>query len=700
MKGDFTRRTFDRRKHYSSVRMQQGRVQIDADWNELVEILQGLMRRQTADVMGPHGVPIATPDAFRVEATSNNESGLRSMRIHAGRIYVDGVLCELDEDTDFTNQPDFPGAKLGATFPALVYLEVREPLITALEDPSIAEIALGGPDTAARTRALCQVKLFPITTPAIPAVFDFATLFPVPPPPAIDLDDSEIPRENQLYRVEIHRSGAFKLDGDAPAPPNNPPTLVNEQPVFRDLQPIDGPTTPATVVKVNPDGTFVTSNGDVFTSDLRLDDSGNILTPDGSVFGPGGLRVKPDGTLINAEGGAVGTAKRTQVVAAPGNGSTDAAPPPAGQPTFKWSRDNGSVLALWTQTLVRPDGALQVEVNGLRRATFQVDDFVELTDDSHELRREPGELRRILGIENLPGLQRLTLDTAGGDLATRLAEFTDDNTVRKKKARRWESGEIALGTKVSLPGGGVAVSFGDGQYTTGDAWIMPVRQGSLESDVMTPAEDPPHYAELAVISDIVGGSVTLEDRRTTFSPIPEVQRSLVPPGAIVMWSGAETSVPAGWVLCDGRLIDPANPGRGNTPDLRSRFIMGADASAPVGTPGGPDLHHHTYRIEQQSISVGVPAHTHRLGAGTWRESLFVGVNVGVNHDGKRSGDDLLFGATSIDTGGDVGVFGSTGPVDSGDGSASGTIGPLELATREQTGNVRPAFFALAFIMKQ
>src|SRR5262245_19832924 len=135
MKGDFTRRTFDRRRHYSSVRMQQGRVQIDADWNELVEILQGLMRRQTADVMGPHGVPIATPDAFRIEATSNNESGLRSLRIHAGRIYVDGVLCELDEDTDFTNQPDFPGAKLDTTLPALVYLEVREPLITALEDP-------------------------------------------------------------------------------------------------------------------------------------------------------------------------------------------------------------------------------------------------------------------------------------------------------------------------------------------------------------------------------------------------------------------------------------------------------------------------------------------------------------------------------------------------------------------------------------
>ncbi|HEX3531938.1 MAG TPA: DUF6519 domain-containing protein, partial [Thermoanaerobaculia bacterium] len=34
MKGDFSRDTFRKRKHYNRVRMQQGRVQLDADWNE------------------------------------------------------------------------------------------------------------------------------------------------------------------------------------------------------------------------------------------------------------------------------------------------------------------------------------------------------------------------------------------------------------------------------------------------------------------------------------------------------------------------------------------------------------------------------------------------------------------------------------------------------------------------------------------
>ncbi|MFQ5630622.1 MAG: DUF6519 domain-containing protein [bacterium] len=36
LKGDFTRTTFKKEKHYSGVRMQQGRVQLDTDWNETV----------------------------------------------------------------------------------------------------------------------------------------------------------------------------------------------------------------------------------------------------------------------------------------------------------------------------------------------------------------------------------------------------------------------------------------------------------------------------------------------------------------------------------------------------------------------------------------------------------------------------------------------------------------------------------------
>ena len=51
MNGDITRDTFDALKHFSSVLMQQGRVQLDADWNEQVAIHHHFLRRFVADVI-------------------------------------------------------------------------------------------------------------------------------------------------------------------------------------------------------------------------------------------------------------------------------------------------------------------------------------------------------------------------------------------------------------------------------------------------------------------------------------------------------------------------------------------------------------------------------------------------------------------------------------------------------------------------
>ena len=51
----------------------------------------------------------------------------------------------------------------------------------------------------------------------------------------------------------------------------------------------------------------------------------------------------------------------------------------------------------------------------------------------------------------------------------------------------------------------------------------------------------------------------------------------IPAGVIVGWSGAVGSIPAGWQLCDGTK---------GTPDLRGRFILGANTGVDAGEPGG------------------------------------------------------------------------------------------------------------------
>ena len=53
MKGDFSRRTFNRRKHYNAVLKQQGRVDVDADWNEQTDIQKYIDRTRARDIIVP-----------------------------------------------------------------------------------------------------------------------------------------------------------------------------------------------------------------------------------------------------------------------------------------------------------------------------------------------------------------------------------------------------------------------------------------------------------------------------------------------------------------------------------------------------------------------------------------------------------------------------------------------------------------------
>ena len=57
MKGDFSRFTFDPDKQYVGTLMQQGRVQVDADWNEQQAIVRHQRQIVAAEVIGPHGAP-------------------------------------------------------------------------------------------------------------------------------------------------------------------------------------------------------------------------------------------------------------------------------------------------------------------------------------------------------------------------------------------------------------------------------------------------------------------------------------------------------------------------------------------------------------------------------------------------------------------------------------------------------------------
>ncbi len=67
--GDFSRWLFDRRKHYSAVYLQQGRVQLDSDWNAQMALARYRQATETLDVVGASGAP-ADAAGFGLEIES------------------------------------------------------------------------------------------------------------------------------------------------------------------------------------------------------------------------------------------------------------------------------------------------------------------------------------------------------------------------------------------------------------------------------------------------------------------------------------------------------------------------------------------------------------------------------------------------------------------------------------------------------
>lgn len=173
-RGDFTRDTFDPTKHYIRVLMQQGRVQLDADWNEQADILLHYLQTLAVDLIGPFGGPCfkagfeITPDP-----DSSNQTKIADLKISDGHYYVNGILCENEVTVNYSSQDNYPLPKsimlekntIDLEPPFLVYLDVWERTITYNEDSNIREIALGinGPDTATRSQLVWQVKVFPLT---------------------------------------------------------------------------------------------------------------------------------------------------------------------------------------------------------------------------------------------------------------------------------------------------------------------------------------------------------------------------------------------------------------------------------------------------------------------------------------------------------------------------------------------------------
>jgi hypothetical protein len=468
MSFDSSRFPFNSWNDFNGVVMQQGRVQLDSDWNEWLGELVRRIRAGTLDTIGRAVYPVALPDSFLIAPVGS------SITIGVGRMYVDGFLVEnhgapapssggwippnpgapgpqpawdptLDElvgqnAIDYTQQPYFPNAATVAPFPTaggpyLIYLDVWQREVTFLERPDLIEKAVAV-DSTGRMQIAWQVRWLDVSDVTLPGAVVCST-------PDEDIGPWE--------------------------------TLI---------QP---------------------SAGRLTTGVVQSAASGPCcLTPNTGFTGQ-------ENQLYRVEIHQGGTATSN----------------PVG--TFKWSRDNASVATAVTG-IAQAGSVLTVQSTGKDSVLrFSPNDWVEVTDDWLELNGLPGELHQVSLVSDTANTMTLSSPVSAVSFPVNADGLTDPS--RYTRVIRWDQGgKIFQGDgttvwvdlnaagstgdiKIPPPGtslileNGVTVSFdlnpSTGSFHSGDYWAFAARatDGTVESLV----EAPPlgihhHYARLAVFT--------------------------------------------------------------------------------------------------------------------------------------------------------------------------------------------------------
>jgi hypothetical protein len=444
MKGDFSRDTFDPARQFTRVLMQQGRVQLDADWNEQASILLRYLQALAEDLIGPFGGPadiMSGPNVvqkkygFEIGALKSGAT-LTDLKIGEGRYYVDGVLCENESaDASYFGQSNYPRDKqknpLPTVLPFLVYLDIWERHITSLEDDHIREVALGGPDTSSRAQLVWQVKIWPSSEadrPMTPSAWNCGDV-------RVDWD-----KWKELLQPD-HRgqlvAGTRSADVDPSKPCITPP-------------------------------------------EARYRGAENQLYR---------VEVHRPGAAWNGDAGTKSSAA-----------------------TFKWSRDNGSVV--FPIVTLSGKQATLADLGRDGRLTLEPDDWVEIVDDDQALSGQPGPLAQVQQVDSA----RRTVIFKDNPIPAQGSQSPtyDANSSKHPLLRRWdhqagnptEGGlELSEGAALIKEDNSYWLLIEDGMqiqfkpsdaaqnwYRTGDYWLIPARTAT--GDVEWPREPNPTYNPL------------------------------------------------------------------------------------------------------------------------------------------------------------------------------------------------------------
>lgn len=158
--------------------------------------------------------------------------------------------------------------------------------------------------------------------------------------------------------------------------------------------------------------------------------------------------------------------------------------------------------------------------------------------------------------------------------------------------------------------------------------------------------------------------------------------NMIPKGAIIMWNG--TTIPTGWLLCDGT---------NGTPNLQGRFVLGAGSSSGLtnrtfANQGGEE--NHTLGINE------IPEHYHQVYIGYFASD---GWNGGVfDSNGRSTTTGTLYGFGVPGTGAKTDSNNGIATVLAGTSGRIGVPGNAPVAVGSSHNNM-PPYYVLTYIMK-
>src|SRR5215207_2327270 len=581
MKGNFSRYDFHPSKHYTGVLKQQGRVDLDSDWNEEREIQHHLRHTMAKDTIGASGVP-RSGGGFAIGVTGDGPD----LTISPGRIYVEGTLCELETGATYADQPDYPNPpELDPEDDRtdLIYLDVWSRHITSIEDPSIREPALGGPDTTTRLQTVWQVKAWKGT----PGEDEEERCRAEERPDAWVVSGRVLDRQESPLagvRVTVFDRDLFWDDklGSTTTDEEGCFEVVYHEENFRDL--IEA--APDLYVRVDDE-----EGRRLYLSRWVRYEAGRaayfrIVVRDPNYY-PSEISDRQENGLDEGEG-----QRPFQGWPPPGSGgrlSTRAAPVPSVEAarqdagsdglyrgienrlyrveihssnddnqtaTFKWSRDNGSVAFRVPNGGVLGQNPLRIKLEGIGRNPLEdlrVGDWVEVLSNESELKGHKGFLAKIreigwgertitlnANLNEYPEFGRVEVVRRWDQKIVRLWEQKPDGTTELKK-EGLEAGACPVQEDVWLElEDGVQVRFGgdpDRPYRSGDYWIFSTRSAtrSVEQLVEAPPQGIKHrYCPLALLTWRVDqnnhASAEVYDWRWPFRPLADTTSCTVTVG--------------------------------------------------------------------------------------------------------------------------------------------------------------------------